>query len=151
MREDSDPVEGSVVAKGELADGPEVVGRSDGEAGAVRSPHWKRWTAAAGVAALAAGAVVVAALVASRKSSANTCSWDDAELSPEAYERFAIYLREGKARDVAKDVRSGELTDAEADTWSESVKESFERSRHRGDIEPWEWRDFEEGWRPEGW
>jgi phytoene/squalene synthetase len=73
------------------------------------------------------------------------------EISPEAYERFSIYLGTGKADDVANDVRSGEITADEAEAWSRSVEEMHEKSRHRPDIEPEDWRKFEEGWRPEGW
>lgn len=76
---------------------------------------------------------------------------DGAELSSEAYERFTIYLGQGKADEVANDVRSGEMTAGEAEEWSKSVKDSFESSRHRPDIEPEDWQAFEEGWRPDGW
>ena len=76
---------------------------------------------------------------------------DGEELSPEAYRRFEVYLGAEKADDVAADVRAGEMTAAEADDWSRNVEEMHERSAHRRDIEPHEWRKFEEGWRPDGW
>ena len=73
------------------------------------------------------------------------------ELSPEAYKRFSTYLGMDKADEVANDVRSGEVSANEAEAWSRSVEEMHENSRHRPDIEPEDWRAFEEGWRPEGW
>jgi hypothetical protein len=133
MHADPDSVDAIVVANDKLADGRDVIDR-------------RCW-----VAALAAGAAMVVALAATRKSATDGGSADDEELSPEAYARFSFYLGEGKAGDVANDLRSGEMTAAEAEAWSENVQESYQRSHHRRDIEPEEWQKFEDGWRPEGW
>lgn len=73
------------------------------------------------------------------------------KLSNEAYQRILIYLGEGKANEVAADVESGEMDRKEAEEWSVQIEEMGENSRGRRDIEPEEWRDFEEGWRPDSW
>ena len=74
-----------------------------------------------------------------------------AKLSLEAYNRFLIYLGAGKADEVARDVETGEMDADEAENWSISIEENYERSRGRRSIEPEEWRDFEDGWRPDNW
>ncbi len=74
-----------------------------------------------------------------------------AKLSKEAYNRFCSYLGSGKADDIAKMVESGEMSEEEAEKWSVDVEKSGERARKRRDIEPEEWRDFEDGWRPNNW
>lgn len=73
------------------------------------------------------------------------------KLSNEAYRKILCYLGEAKADEVAEDVRNGEMTAEEASEWADKIEADYERSRHRRDIEPEEWRDFEEGWRPDGW
>jgi hypothetical protein len=74
-----------------------------------------------------------------------------AKLSNEAYQRFLIYLGEDKADEVAEDVESGDMDKGAAEEWSIQIEEMRENSRGRRDIEPEEWQDFEEGWRPDGW
>ena len=69
MQEDPGPVEASAVAEGELTYGPDVTGRPDGEARALRSGRpWKNVAVVAGAATLVAGAAVVATLAATHKS-----------------------------------------------------------------------------------
>lgn len=72
-----------------------------------------------------------------------------AKISQDAYDNFEIYLGTGKADEVAEKVRNGELSPEEAEEWGEKVKETFENSRGRKDIDPENWRDFEDGWRPD--
>ena len=59
-----------------------------------------------------------------------------------------IYLGTGKADEVAEAVANGEMTPEAAEAWAISLKEMHEQSRGRRDIEPDEWQDFEDGWRP---
>lgn len=73
------------------------------------------------------------------------------KLSNEAYQRFLIYLGEEKADEVSEDVESGNMDKGEAEEWSIRIENMRENSRGRRDIEPEEWQDFEEGWRPDGW
>lgn len=81
----------------------------------------------------------------------NSGKSDGVELPEEVYRRFLRCLGEVKADEVADEVRSGERTIAEADEWSRSLLDSFERSQKRPDIGPGDWRAFEDGWRPGGW
>lgn len=69
-------------------------------------------------------------------------------LSDDAYQRFESYLGSGKADEVAEQVRNGEMSASEAEEWSVQLEEDSERSRGRSDIDPEDWRDFEDGWRP---
>ena len=48
-------------------------------------------------------------------------------------------------------VEAGEISADEAEKWSIEVEESNERAKRRRDIEPEEWHDFEDGWRPDDW
>lgn len=102
----------------------------------------------------AAAALVAYVVVRSSPTASGTPASDEdegEELPPDAHRRFEMYLGTGKADDVAADVRAGELTAAEAEEWCRSVEDMHERSHHRRDVEPRDWRAFEEGWRPEGW
>ena len=73
------------------------------------------------------------------------------KLANGAYKKILRYLGEAKADEVAEYVRNGEMTAEEASEWADQIEADYEHSRHRRDIEPEEWRDFEEGWRPDGW
>ena len=73
------------------------------------------------------------------------------EISQKAFDDIETFLGKGKAEEVAEQVRSGDMTPEAADNWGRQLWEQYERSRGRRDIEPEEWQDFEEGWRPEGW
>lgn len=72
-----------------------------------------------------------------------------AKISKEVYEKYVIYLGQGKADDIVREVKEGWRTPEEAEEFINDIIESKERSRHRRDIEPEEWRDFEDGWRPD--
>ena len=71
-----------------------------------------------------------------------------AEISQDAYNNIKIHLGTEKADEVAKQVRTGDLSPEEAEAWGEQLKESFE-NRSNKTIDPDNWRDFEDGWRPD--
>ena len=72
-------------------------------------------------------------------------------LSNEAYDRIEIYLGKSKAEEVRRNVESGITEVKEAEEFSQKVELIYENSRGRRSIEPEEWQDFEEGWRPDDW
>lgn len=76
---------------------------------------------------------------------------DNPKLSDEAYERFDKYLGKRKAEEVRADVESSRMGEKEAEEWSRKLELVYEHSRGRRSIEPEEWQDFEEGWRPDNW
>jgi hypothetical protein len=114
-------------------------------------------------AILVVGGGIVAAIWAGSKSSGEDTpdlsaedgtGYDGAEtpeLSAEVYNNILIYLGEGKANEVADDVRIGERDAEEAEDWINSHIEMREKSRNRREIYPSEWRKFEDGWSPPGW
>ncbi len=72
------------------------------------------------------------------------------KLPIEIYHNLLIYAGEETANEIFDEVESGKRSVESAREWIEDVIQEQERPRkHKRDIEPWEWRDFEDGWRPD--
>ena len=74
-----------------------------------------------------------------------------ARLSSSAYDIFKTYLGTGKVDEITEEVRDGHRGKRDTEKWAEEIEEMKKNSRHRREIEPEEWRDFEDGWRPDDW
>ena len=66
------------------------------------------------------------------------------EISEEAYEFFYDAGGEYLANFWYQKVHNGDITKDELD-------ERVRILKNRPDIDPEDWRDFEDGWRPDGW
>ena len=66
------------------------------------------------------------------------------EISFEAYDYYYNIGGENLANHWYQKVHNGDITKDELD-------KRVEKYKRRPDIEPEDWRDFEDGWRPEGW
>lgn len=118
--------------------------------------HWKPIVVT--TLTLVAGAITYAVLSNNDDNPSVDISTDDDEGGPEmpeisqkAFDDIETFLGRGKAEEVAEQVKSGDMTPEAAENWGKQLWDQYERSRGRRDIEPEEWRDFEDGWRPEGW
>lgn len=78
----------------------------------------------------------IGAIIAFGKDSAS----DEDNLPNDLKRELTYRAGEYQAKRISKLVKSGE--------WS---VEDVKRQLHRPDIDPDDWRDFEDGWRPEGW
>jgi hypothetical protein len=76
---------------------------------------------------------------------------NEMKMPQDIHDRLAMFWDPVKADEWAELMENGEITleeaTAQADMWEKHSAEIVGRR----DIRPEEWRDFEDGWRPQGW
>ena len=87
----------------------------------------------------------------SRKAKAKARNRAGAREQAKERKELKKLLKAAKRKDRKWRISNGLWTNKQVDSYLEKRRKERAKTGHRPEINPMQWRDFEEGWRPPGW